>query len=75
MKQPVYLGLQTLELSKTLIFKFQRGYVKPKYRETKLIQIVQMKAGDSYKDIEKDIEKRFDTSNYDLERPLPRGKS
>ena len=34
-----------------------------------------MKAGDSYKDIEKAIEKRFDTSNYDLERPLPRGKS
>ena len=34
-----------------------------------------MKAGDSYKDIEKDIQKRFDTSNYHLERPLPKAKS
>ena len=28
-----------------------------------------------YKDIAKDIETRFDTSNYELDRPLPEGKN
>ena len=32
-KQPVYLGLPIIELSKTLIFEFWCDYVKPKYRE------------------------------------------
>ena len=27
-----------------------------------------------YKDIAEDVETRFDTSNYELERPLPKGK-
>ena len=30
---------------------------------------------DIYVDIAKNVEKRFDTSNYELERPLPRGKT
>ena len=29
---------------------------------------------DIYKDIAKDVETRFDTSNYELDRPLPKGK-
>ena len=29
---------------------------------------------DIYKDIVEDVETRFDTSNYELDRPLPRGK-
>ena len=33
LKQPVYLGLPIIELSKTLIFEFWCDYVKPKYRE------------------------------------------
>ena len=28
-----------------------------------------------YKDIAGDIEKRFDTSNYEVDRPLPKGKN
>ena len=28
---------------------------------------------DTYKDIAEDFEIRFDTSNYDLHRPLPKG--
>ena len=28
-----------------------------------------------YKDIANDDEKRFDTSNYELDRPLPKGKN
>ena len=33
--------------------------------------IVYKKADDIYKDIAEDVETRFDTSNYELERPLP----
>ena len=28
-----------------------------------------------YKDISEDVEKRFDTSNYEVDRSLPRGKN
>ena len=34
-----------------------------------------MKTDDIYKDIAEDTETRFDTSNYDLNRPLSKGKS
>ena len=36
---------------------------------------VYKKAHDIYKDIAEDMETRFDTSNYELDRPLPKGKS
>ena len=28
-----------------------------------------------YKDIANDVEKRFDTSNYEVDRPIPTGKN
>ena len=37
--------------------------------------IMHIKAKDFYKDIANGIEKRFDTSNYEVNRPLPRGKN
>ena len=37
--------------------------------------IVYIKADDIYKDIAEDVETRFDTSNYELDRPLPKGKN
>ena len=37
--------------------------------------IFQVKTDDIYKDIAKDVEKRFDTSNYEIDRPLPKGKN
>ena len=36
--------------------------------------IVYIKADDNYKDIAEDVETRFDTSNYELYRPLPKGR-
>ena len=36
--------------------------------------IVYIKANDIYKDIAEDVETRFDTSNYELDKPLPKGK-
>ena len=34
-----------------------------------------IKTDDIYKDIAKDVETTFDTSNYELDRRLPKGKS
>ena len=36
--------------------------------------IVLIKTDDIYKDIAEDVENRFDTSNYELDRPFPKGK-
>ena len=84
MNRPVYLGWSMLEISKTLMYKFWYDYVKPKYGDNvKLCYkdtdsfIVHIKTEDFYKDIADDVEKRFDTSNYDDEcnRPLPKRKN
>ena len=81
MNKPVCLGLSVLELSKILRYEFWYDFVKPKYGEkAKLCYmdtdsfIAYIKTNDIYKDIAKDVETRFDTSNYELERPLPKGK-
>ena len=56
--------------------------MKPKYKEnTKLCYmdtdsfIVHIKTEDIYTDIVKDVETRFDTSNYELDRSLPKIKN
>ena len=74
MNKPVCLGLSILELSKILMYDFWYDYGKPKYgKEAKWwkISIVYWKTGDIYKDIAEDVETRLDTSNYELDRPLP----
>ena len=37
--------------------------------------VINIKTEDFYKDIVNDVEKRFDTSNYEVDRPLPTGKN
>ena len=37
--------------------------------------IAHVKTDDIYKDIEEDVEKRFVTSNFEIDRPLPVGKN
>ena len=37
--------------------------------------IVQVKTNDIYKDIAEDVERRFDTSNFDIDISLPKGKN
>ena len=56
--------------------------MKPKYGDNvKLCYmdtdsfIMHIKTEDFYKDIADDVEKRFDTSNYEINRPLPIGKN
>ena len=64
------------------MYKFGYYYVKPKCgAKTKLCFmdkdsfIVYIKTDDIYKDIAEDVETRFDTSNYELDRLLPKGKN
>ena len=63
--------------------EFWYDYIKPKYGDkTRLCYIdtdsfvVHIKTEDFYKDIASDVERWFDTSNYDEKdkRPLPIGK-
>ena len=37
--------------------------------------LVYIKTDHIYKDIAEDLQTRFDTSNYELKRPLPKGKN
>ena len=37
--------------------------------------IIYIKAEDVYEDIANDVGKRFDTSTYEINRPLPKGKN
>ena len=64
------------------MYEFWYDYVKPKYGwKAKLCYmntdsfIVYIEAGDIYKEIAEDVETRFDTSNYELDRPLLKGKN
>ena len=81
MNEPVYLGLSILDLSKTVMYEFWYDYLKPKYGENLKICymdtnsfIAHVKTDDIYKDIAEDVEKRFDTSNYEIDRLLPKTK-
>ena len=80
--KPVYLGLSISEISKTLMYEFWYDYMKPKYGDNiKLCYvdtdsfIMHIKTEDFYRDIANDVEKRFHTSNYECDRPLPTGKN
>ena len=82
MNKPIYLGLSILEISKILMYEFWYDYMKPKYSDNvKLCYtdtdsfIINIKPKDLYKDIANDVEDRFDTSNYEVYRPLPTGKN
>ena len=68
-------------ISKIIMYEFWYDYVKKKYGDmVKLCYmdtdslIMNIKINDFYKDIAQDVEERFDTSNYDVDRPLPKGK-
>ena len=73
MNKPIYLGLSILDWY---------DYMKPKYNDNvKLCYmgtdsfVMNIKTKDFYKDISSDVDKRFDTSNYEVNRPLPTGKN
>ena len=82
MNKPIYSGLSILDISKILMYEFWYDYIKPKYgNDVKLYYmdtdsfVMNIKTNYFYKDIANDVEKRFDTSNYEVNRPLPTGKN
>ena len=82
MNKLIYLGLSISEISKILMYEFWYDYMKPKYgNDVKLCYrdmdsfIMNIKTNDFYKDIANDVENRFDTSNYEVNRPLPMGRN
>ena len=82
MTKPIYLGLSISEISKILMYEFWYDYMKPKYgNNVKLCYmdtdsfIMNIKTKEFYKNIDNDVEKRFDTSNYEVNRPLPTGNN
>ena len=65
-----------------LMYEFWYDYMKPKYsNDVKLCYmdtdsfIMNIKTKDFYEDITNDVENRFGTSNYEVNRPLPMGKN
>ena len=82
MNKLAYLGLPILYLKKAVMYESWYDYVKPKNSENvKLCYtqtdnfIVYVKTDDIYKDIAVNVETRFDTSNFEIDRPLPKGKN
>ena len=74
--------MSILDLSKTLMYEFHYGYIKPKYGNNASLLFTdtdslcyEIKTQDFYKDISNDVTKRFDTSNYNENHPreIPTG--
>ena len=82
LNKPIYLGLSILEISKITMYEFSYDYMKKKYGDmVKLCYmdtdslVMNIKTKDFYKDIARDVEETFDTSNYDVDRLLPKRKN
>ena len=82
MNKPVYLGMSILDISKTLMYEFWYDYVKPKHnKKAKLCYIntdsfvINIFTEDVFEDINNDVQRWFDTSDYDKndKRPLQTG--
>ena len=78
MNKSVYLGLSILEISKTLMYKFWYDYIKQKYQNnTTWIQtasLFRLKLKIFIKILEMMLKKKFDTSNYEVDRSWTTGK-
>ena len=80
--KPIYLGQAVLDLSKTHMYEFWYDYLKPMYGDKiRLCDtdsfIMHVVSDDFYKDISGDVNKWFDTSNFNKNdnRPLEIGKN
>ena len=63
------------------MYEFWYDYMKPKYGDNVTLCymntdnfVMHIETEDFHKDIADDVEKRFDTSNYEVNGPLPAGK-
>ena len=74
--KPIYVGQAILDLSKTLMFDFHYDYIREKYDSkaellfTDTDSLLYLIYTDGfYKDISKDIKRKFDTSDYPESHP------
>ena len=84
MNEPVYFRQTMLDLSKRQMYEFHYDYMRPKHGSNVGLCYMdadsffyEIETKDFYRDIAKDVEKRFDTSGYskDDNRPLPIGEN
>ena len=80
--KPVYIGMSILDISKTLMYEFWYDYLRPKYKDKAKLCYMDTDSfafniftEDFFEDISNDVERWFDTSNYDKndKRPLQIG--
>ena len=78
----LYYGTSILDITKTLMYEFWYGCLKPKYNDKANLCyvdtdsfVVNIFTEDFFEDINNDVERWFDTSNYDKndKRPLQIG--
>ena len=74
--KPVYLGTSILDQSKSLMYDFHYNYIKTKQGDKAKLLFTdndslayEIKAKDFYKDINPDIEKRFNTCDHPTNQP------
>ena len=76
--KPLYLGISILDISKTLMYEFWYDYLKPKYNDkAKLCYMdtdsfaLNIFTKNFFEDVNNDVERLFDTSNYDENDKIP----
>ena len=80
--KPVYLGFSIFDFNKAQIYEFWYDYIKENYGDRAQLCsvdtdnfVTHIKAEDFYKYINDNVEDRFDTSNFEVERLLSIGKN
>ncbi|XP_065642446.1 uncharacterized protein LOC136074074 [Hydra vulgaris] len=74
--KPIYLGMCILDLTKTLMYEFHYDYIKNKYSDRAKLLFTdtdslanEIKTKDFYADISENVERKFDTSEFDPKHP------
>ena len=82
MNKPLYLSLSIPDISRIVMYGYWYDYTKPKYRDKAKLTytnmdsiIVHVKSEEVYADLSGDGRKRFESSNYEVDSPLPIGKT